>query len=835
MGDDSVAYSSADTTAIAEQISITKAYLDTTKSIVAGLARPLTLPVQTQDITVVDQTIGQHYAVSTIDVGYTYYAILVGDLQTYLGALGNWYTDDKATFMTRVHGNLYQFRGRLPAGKYHYKVAFNGAFDGAFPAENILLQVPTDNTAVTFSFVPFDSASKGPRVYDSLNDPEAPLPASSAGITTDALAITLADELDITHILQLVQKDGQRLSIVPRNVLNEQHYLYNGDDLGSRYMRDATTFRVWAPTASKVQLFLYDTESGPLKIVIAMIKSEGGTWYAQVGQDLANWYYLYEVTIADEARTAVDPYVRALAVNAHRGMIVNLDETNPSEWQNDTYVALANAVDASIYEIHVRDFSINEYSGMTNRGQFLAFTEQNTTGPDGVTTGLAHLRELGITHVQVLPISEFASVDETTPEQYNWGYDPRNYNVPEGAYASTPHGPTRITEYKKMIQSLHATGIGVIMDVVYNHTYETINSDFDKIVPDYFYRTDFNGNYTNGSGCGNEVATERPMVQKFVRDSVKYWAQQYHVDGFRFDLMAPLGVALMSKTAEDLRAINPHVLLYGEPWTGGTSGLRSGQLLVKGRQKGLGIGVFNDDIRNALNGGAFDAHMRGFVTGEPGQVGTIKHAVIGSIDSFTSAPGETINYVTSHDNYTLWDKIAVNSSGESEADRIKMDELAQAIVFTAQGIPFMQGGEEFLRTKGGNENSYNAGDAVNQFDWTRKAQYKDVVAYYRGLIHLRRNHPAFRLPTAAAIQQHLVFLDSPDNTVAFTLHDSANGDSWKHIIVIYNPNKAEVAVNLPAGEWVIVATQGHVGEEEIGRATETVTIPPITCMIMHSA
>ena len=424
-----------------------------------------------------------------------------------------------------------------------------------------------------------------------------------------------------------------------------------------------TSFRLWAPTASDVQVLLYDSELGGVTRQEAMQRSEQGTWCALVQGNLNRWYYLYLLTIHGVTQTAVDPYARAISVNGLRGMIVNLATTNPDGWDADTYKTLSHAVDAVLYELHVRDFSIEQNSGMTNKGRYLAFTERGTKGPDGGVTGVDSLLQLGISHVQLLPVEEFASVDENAPDQYNWGYDPRNYNVPEGAYATTPHGTARITEFKQLVQSLHKANIGVIMDVVYNHTFATLDSDFNKIVPQYYYRTDYAGYYTNGSGVGNEIATERPMVQKFVRDSLKYWVQQYHVDGFRFDLMALLGVETMKHVAEDLHALNPNILLYGEPWTGGGSALPAGQLATKGQQKGLGFGVFNDDMRNALVGSMFDAHNQGYPTGAFSRGGAISVGVMGSIDTFTVAPGETLNYATSHDNYTLWDKIALSNGG----------------------------------------------------------------------------------------------------------------------------------------------------------------------------
>lgn len=669
-------------------------------------------------------------------------------------------------------------------------------------------------------------------VQQSLDEEDGYL-ALPAVVQTDLVAVTLAQAPDVSHSLHVALKGYMQGPVTPRNVLDTEKYLYRGDDLGNTYRPGATSFRLWAPTASDVQVLLYDSETGPLTRQVAMLPSDNGTWYTRVSGDLQNWYYLYQVTVHGVTQRAVDPYVKAIAVNATRGMIIDLQETNPSAWHEDTYVALPHREDAVIYEVHVRDFSINPNSGMVNRGKYLAFTERGTTSPNNVSTGVDSLKELGITHVQLQPVQEFASIDENDPNQYNWGYDPRNYNVPEGAYATTPRDTARIREYKQMIQSLHNEQIGVIMDVVYNHTFATYDSDFNKIVPQYYYRTDYAGNYTNGSGCGNEVATERPMVQKFMLDSLKYWVKEYHVDGFRFDLLALHGVNGMKNVYEELRAINPHILLSGEPWAGGASGLSADGLLTKGRQKGLGLAVFNDHIRNSLCGSVFDRTGRGFATGAWGLVDNIKKAVEGSINDFTASPGETINYVTGHDNYTLWDKIALSNSSDAELDRIKMDELAQAVILTSQGIAFLQGGEEMLRTKGGNGNSYNAGDAVNQFDWSRKAQYWKVFKYYAGLIYLRRHHPAFRMTSARDIRAHLSFLDSPENTLMFKLSGHANGDRWENILVIYNPNNTIILCPLPPGNWTIVVSQDRISEEFLGRASGRVIVPAISCMILY--
>ncbi|GCE12219.1 type I pullulanase [Tengunoibacter tsumagoiensis] len=655
---------------------------------------------------------------------------------------------------------------------------------------------------------------------------------SSTVIGTTLVLITLSAPVPVNHLLQIELTGYLPAPVIPRNVLNSEHYFYAGDDLGNCYSPHLTTFRIWAPTASAVSLLLFESESGPETLSLPLTPDYHGTWYTQVEQNLANWYYLYEVTVLGRTQTVVDPYTRAQAPNATKGMIVDLARTDPPEWELDQYCELLDPVDAVIYETHIRDFSIATNSGMDQKGRYLAFTEPETVGPNEVRTGLSSLQELGITHVHVLPISDFASIDETADHQYNWGYDPRNYNVPQGNYATTPLGVARIIEVKRMIQSLHQVGIGLVMDTVYNHTYDTESSSFNKIVPQYYYRTNVSGEFTNGSGVGNELASERPMVRKFLVDSVKYWVSEYHVDGIRFDLMALLSIETMRQISQELQKINPSVLLYGEAWTGGSSGLPARELLLKGDQKELRVAVFNDTLRNGLSGSVFDRRAQGFVSGASGLAELIKDCVTGSWLEFAAAPSETINYASSHDNMTLWDKISTSNLNDSEADLILMDKLAQAIVFTSQGVPFFQGGEEFLRTKHGNDNSYNAGDKINQLDWSRKAQYYDVFRYYAALIHLRRRHPAFRMTTVPAIKEHLRFLASPANTVAFLLHDHANGDSWKHILVIYNPNREEVALSLPAGTWTLVASSEEIDEKGLGEVHSTLYVPRISCSIL---
>ncbi len=824
-GNPTVFYSQAAADA-ALQPAVSNAFLDGAHTVYATLNQPVALG-GTDGFAVIDKTTGQTIPATAVLNGNPVQAVVAGDFQTLVGAKSDWNPSSATTAMHEVNPDLYQYTCTLNKGSYQYKIAVGGSWNSAYPGQNVTLNIAANGTQVTFSYVPSTNS-----VYDSVNNPGQSLPTSGQGVKTSLVEVKLASAPNVTHTLQLVATGYAGAPVIPRRVLNLPQYYYGGT-LGNTWSPESTSFRVWAPTASSAQLLLYNSATGPLTKQIPMQQGSGGTWKAQVPGNLDGWYYLYQVTIDGQPRTAVDPYATAISPGATRGMIVNLAATNPPGWQSDRHVGVANPVDAVIYEVSVRDFSIDPNGGFQYPGKYLAFTERGTHGPDNVATGIDSLKQLGVTDVQVMPVQEFPDPNGA----YNWGYDTRNFNVPEGIYATTPLGTARITQFKQMVQSLHKAHIGVIMDVVYNHTFAVQGSAFNALVPGYYWRTDYAGNYWNGSGVGNEVASERPMVQKFIIDSLQYWVTQYHVDGFRFDLMALLGIDTMKKVSQVLHAIDPGIILYGEPWTGGQSGLTPSQLLVKGAQQGLGLGVFNDNFRNAIEGNVFQPTAQGYAMGGQGYLSAIENGIVGSIPysssihDFAAAPSETINYVTSHDNYTLWDKLKLSNPTATTAQRIRMDEFAQAIVMTSQGVAFMQGGEEMLRTKQGNGNSYNAGDAVNEFDWARKAEYMNVFNYYAGLIHLRDAHPAFRMTTAAQIVKHLQFLQSPGNTAEFELLNHANGDKWKNIVVIDNPG-ARTSFQLPSGKWSIAGTVSQIGEKPLGFATGSVSVPGTTCEVL---
>lgn len=627
---------------------------------------------------------------------------------------------------------------------------------------------------------------------------------------------------------------------IARDFDEECNLYYYGKDLGITYHKEKTKFRVWAPTATGLKVLIYNTENSPDAVIEEELKPDiNGTWVVEIMGDLAGKYFVYHVNFNGHTNEVVDPYTRAVSTNSQRGLIVDLDKTDPPGWEDDRRIEVEKPQDAIVYEVHVKDFSSSVNSGIKNKGKYLAFTETGTVSPDGLKTGIDHLKELGITHVHLQPVFDFVTVDETREEDYNWGYDPYFYNVPEGAYATNPSDDSRIREFKEMVKSLHDNRIGVIMDVVYNHTYFTKRSPFNKLVPGYYYRFDDEGNYSNGSGTGNELASEKQMVRKFIIDSVKYWAEEYHIDGFRFDLMALHDRETMSQLEQIIHNINPSIIIYGEPWTGGVSPLAPEDQMVKGAQRGMDIAVFNDNFRNAIKGDN-DGIGTGFVSGASHQVDSIKRGIVGAIyfndhiQGFAEEPQESVNYVSSHDNLTLWDKLNKSNIHDSEEVRIKMDRMAQGIIFTSQGMPFIQGGEEFLRTKYGNHNSYNAGDKVNQLKWERKWRYYDTFEYYRGLIKLRKEHPAFRLRDAQQIRQHLRFISTPYNTLGFMLRKYAGGDHWKNIIVLYNPNRESIVFCLPyEGDWHVVADDRKTGTDILySISQQEVQVAPISLMVL---
>lgn len=631
--------------------------------------------------------------------------------------------------------------------------------------------------------------------------------------------------------------------------------VYTGNDLGAVYSPKMTRFKVWAPEAESVKLNLYKQGEGDNLIEQhIMKKSANGTYVFEKQGDCNGIYYTYTVVNHGEEQEAVDPYTKAAGVNGQRGMVINLAKTNPQGFEMDGYRNPEHITDAIIYEGSVRDFTMDESSGVFHNGKFLGLTEANTTNHFGEATALDYISGLGVTHVQILPAFDFETVDEKNQKaQYNWGYDPDNYNVPEGSYAVSPYdGAVRIQEMKQMVLALHSRGIGVIMDVVFNHTYRRDDSNLQKIVPGYYYRSDETG-YTNGSGCGNEVASDRPMVQKLIVDSLIYWAKEYHIDGFRFDLMGVLDIDTMNVIAERLKEIRPDIYLYGEGWNGGPSSLAEEKRAFKASAKKMpGIGMFNDDIRDTIKGSVFyDDHL-GFVNGGTHLENALRYGITGAVahpqvdyDAYGSKPwakepGQSINYVSCHDNYTLWDKLSVSCPEASEEKKKAMNRLCAAIVFTSQGVPFIQAGEEFLRSKplpekkGFAENSYNMPDAVNSIKWDNIHEYPDMIAYYKGLMALRKAHPVFRMKSEAEMTQNLCFLsDTPENVVAYLLKGKGADDTPENILVIFNGNDEEILYNLPEGKWKILVDDKTAGADGKKNISEKTDVEPLSALVLE--
>lgn len=606
---------------------------------------------------------------------------------------------------------------------------------------------------------------------------------------------------------------------------------------------------VWAPTATKVELVLYGKDgtvtNNKAESKEAMLKAEKGTWHLTKTGDLAGTYYNYLITVDGKTNEVVDPYAKTVGVNGKRGMVVDLSATNPAGWENDKSPILNAATDSMIYEIHIRDFTIGvDYEEKGYNGKYKGVWQKGTTlSNTTIKTGIDHLLELGVNTVQIMPTFDYLSVDESKLDkmQFNWGYDPQNYNAPEGSYSSDPYNAaTRITELKELIQALHKNGIRVIMDVVYNHTGTAVDSNLNLAVPNYYYRFNEEGEFTDGSGCGNETASERTMVNKFIVDSVVYWAKEYHIDGFRFDLMGVHDQKTILDVRQALDQINPSIVVLGEGWTGGMSALSEDQQSLKASvARAFGnkqIAAFSDDMRDGLRGHVFTDEAPGFIQGKKGFEETVKFSIVAATPNdqidyskvkndslpWATEPYQTINYASCHDNFTLWDKLQTTMPNASKEELLAMNKIAAAIVYTSQGIPFMLSGEEFARTKVNedgtlNENSYNASDKVNDIGWERKAENIDLYNYYRGLIQLRSEHKAFRLEHTEQIQRYLKFMEiSKENVVAYSLECGKEvADSWGQIIVAFNANKKAVELRLPHKGWVIVVNKEKAGVQKL--------------------
>ena len=627
---------------------------------------------------------------------------------------------------------------------------------------------------------------------------------------------------------------------------------YDGNDLGVFWSPEKVSVKIWAPSAQTVELRLYkDGDSGEAFHKTNLQPSEYGVWSTVLVGDFEGKFYTLRVNDGDWLAETPDIYARCVGINGKRGMIFNPQKTNPENWENDKRPQLSNFTEAIIYETHVRDFSIAANSGMENKGKFLAFTEKDTKTENNISTGMAHLKELGVTHVHLLPVNDFFTVDEEKPlEKYNWGYDPLHFNALEGSYSLNPYdGVSRIKEFKQLVQALHAEGIGVILDVVYNHTYFAKESVFNQTVPGYFYRQKRDGSFSNASGCGNEMATERSMVRKYIVDSLNYWAEEFHVDGFRFDLMGIYDLETMKTIRVGLDKKVKGLILYGEGWAADQSPLSEEFRAVKNNiSKIPGVAAFNDDFRDALKGNHGLKKSKGFVSGLELREEAVKFGVIAATNhpqivydyvetsksAWAGSPDQCINYVSCHDNYTLWDKLQSSVSKISDDEMRRMVKLAGALILTSQGIPFLHAGVDFCRTKGGNGNSYKSPDSVNQIDWNRKKQYFDVFEYFKKLIRLRKDHPALRMTNSKLIKENLTFCtDYQLGVVSYCIDTNNTGDTFKKVVAAFNGRREPVVVPLPEGKYQVVVSGDKFEDENTGEVFEKeIRVEPISMMLL---
>lgn len=611
------------------------------------------------------------------------------------------------------------------------------------------------------------------------------------------------------------------------------------------YSPKSTTFSLTtSPDVKKVDVVISDNDSDTAQQLVKSMKRVGaGKWKLTVKNDLKGKYYVFSVYNQAQPDHTPGVFAKAVGVNGKRGAIVDLKDTDPDGWADDVRPELKNPCDLIIYEMHHRDFSMDMSSGIKNKGKFLALTEP---------AAISHLRRLGVNAVHILPSFDFASIDESKPDvvQYNWGYDPLNYNVPEGSYSTNAADPkTRIREFKKMVQALHKAGIRVILDVVYNHTFDINGSNFQKTYPDYFFRKNAEGKYSDGSGCGNETASDKELMREFMKESVAYWVNEYHIDGFRFDLMGVHDIETMNEIHDVVAQIDPTIYIYGEGWSAGSCAYPQDKLAIKANARQLnGIGAFSDEMRDALRGPFSDDTKGGFLAGVPGQEESIKFGIAGAISHpqidmtkvnyskvpWTNEPSQMVAYVSCHDDMCLTDRLRSSIPYIGDDELIRLDLLAQTAVLTSQGVPFILSGEEMLRDKKGVHNSYRSPDSINRLDWNNLKRYPQVFDYYAGLISLRKQHPAFRMGSADEVRKNLCFLEAPEGVVAYQLKNNAGGDSWKNIIVVLNSQKTPQTVDVPENTYTMVVANGKVDTNGIGLLSgKTLSVAPQSALIVH--
>ena len=635
----------------------------------------------------------------------------------------------------------------------------------------------------------------------------------------------------------------------------EEYPIPEGKLVEMEYSPIETKFTLWAPTAEEVRVLLYDSgNEGSAYQTLSLEMGEDGIWNTSIKEDLKGKFYTFNVKVNGKwLGDTPGIMAKAVGVNGKRAAVIDLRSTDPEGWANDVRPLLKDYADIIVYEMHHRDFSLDSVSGIRNKGKFLALTELGTTTSQGEKTGIDHLKELGVTHVHILPSYDYASVDESKPDkaQYNWGYDPQNYNVPDGSYSTDPYKPdVRIKEFKQMVQALHKAGIRVVLDVVYNHTFNTEESNFERTVPGYFYRQTKDGKPANGSGCGNETASDRAMMRKYMVESVLYWINEYHIDGFRFDLMGIHDIETMNEIRAAVDKIDPSIFIYGEGWAASAPQLDQEELAMKANiYKMPRIAAFSDEMRDGLRGGWDDDRKGAFLIGQPGHEMSIKFGLVGAVkhpqvindsvnyskEPWALQPTQMISYVSCHDDMCLADRLKATMPDATDEERASLHKLAETFVFTSQGVHFIFAGDEMMRDKKGIHNSYNSPDSINTIDWRNKTMHHDVFDYVRELITLRKNHPAFRMGDADKVRQYMEFLPvEGSNLVAFILKDNSNGDSWKNIIVAFNSRKEPAKLSIPAGRYTIVCKDGKIKQSGMGQVSgNEIIVPARSAMIIH--
>jgi pullulanase len=699
--------------------------------------------------------------------------------------------------------------------------------------------------SVELSRVPSMSINSAFKVLDA-NSNEVKI--SSASLSGTTATVNLASEIDYYAQYKLQHNGFTYAIITPKEYSSnefESRFTYDGDDLGATWSKASTTFKVWAPTAQSVKVNFYKSGTRGTDDWLSsvdMTQGDKGVWSVTVKGDQKNKYYTYTVDVDGSSREVIDPYARTSGINGERAMVIDLDSTDPEGWDEDKNPHSGKTItDSVIYELHVKDFSWHESAGMVNKGKYIAFTEQGTTNATGQMTGIDYLKDLGITHVHLLPTNDFSSGDESGYwDDYCWGYDPKNYNIPDGMYSTDPYdGNVRIKEYKQMVKALHDAGIAVVNDVVFNHVAATADFSMNVVVPGYFIRP-----YSNGTGCGNDVASERSMVRKYIVDSIVYWAEEFHIDGFRFDLVGILDTQTINEIVEEVHKVDPSIILYGEGWDMYTNVTKSGMTLASQRNCGStpGFAYFSDTMRDNLRGGNSDAGSAGFVNGNGYTAGTILESAYGD-NSWAWSPSQVINYAACHDNYTLFDKILATGNGANMYDLVSANNLAAAVIMTSQGVPLFQAGEEILRSKQREDgsfdhNSYGSGPALNsiKYDVLNDEQYQRSYNYYKGLIEFRKNHAGLRMTNYDDVFKYMSTLADGNNgqgAIAYKIDGNAPNEISDGIIVIHNPDAwNDFRMSLPGGTWQVCVNKYQAGTDVIETVSGSVTVPKKSCMIL---